>query len=66
MYKAKVSFSGVVSMNVGEVSDIADVNIAKDLLRAGYVEEIKPAEKAKPIKATLNKKPATRAKAKKG
>ena len=57
MYKAKVSFSGVVSMNVGEVSDIADVNIAKDLLRAGYVEEIKPAEKAKPVKDTLNKKP---------
>jgi len=57
MYKAKVSFSGVVSMNVGEVTDIADVNIAKDLLRAGYVEEIKPAEKAKPVKDTLNKKP---------
>jgi hypothetical protein len=57
MYKAKVSFSGVVSMNVGEVADIADVNIAKDLLRAGYVEEIKPAEKAKPVKDTLNKKP---------
>ena len=57
MYKAKVSFSGVMSMNVGEVADIADVNIAKDLLRAGYVEEIKPAEKAKPVKDTLNKKP---------
>lgn len=62
MYKAKVSFSGVVSMNVGEVADIADVNIAKDLLRAGYIEEIKPAEKAKPVKDTSNKKPTSRAK----
>ena len=65
MYKAKVSFSGVVSMNVGEVADIADVNIAKDLIKAGYIEEVKPAEKAKPTKATENKKP-TRAKTKRG
>lgn len=65
MYKAKVSFSGVVSMNVGEVADIADVNIAKDLLKAGYIEEVKPAEKAKPVKDTTNKKPA-RQRAKKG
>ena len=65
MYKAKVSFSGVVSMNVGEVADIADVNIAKDLLKAGYIEEVKPAEKAKPVKDTTNKKP-TRTRAKKG
>ena len=65
MYKAKVSFSGVVSMNVGEVADIADVSIAKDLLKAGYIEEVKPAEKAKPTKATENKKP-TRAKNKRG
>ena len=65
MYKAKVSFSGVVSMNVGEVADIADVNIAKDLFKAGYIEEVKPAEKAKPVKDTSNKKP-TRTRAKKG
>ena len=58
MYKAKVSFSGVVSMSLGDVSDIADVNIAKDLLKAGYIEEVKPAEKAKPAKDTPNKKPA--------
>ena len=47
-YKAKVSFGGNVSMHVGEIKEIADVNIAKDLLRAGYIVEIKPAEKAKP------------------
>ena len=65
MYKAKVSFSGVVSMNVGEIKEIADVSIAKDLLKAGYIEEVKPAEKAKPTKATENKKP-TRVKTKRG
>lgn len=65
MYKAKVSFSGVVSMNVGEVADIADVSIAKDLLKAGYIEEVKPAEKAKPTKETSNKKP-TKARTKRG
>ena len=45
-YKAKISFSGLVSMHAGEVRNIADVNIAKDLLKAGYIEEVKPAEKA--------------------
>lgn len=62
MYRAKVNFSGVVSMNVGEVADIADVNIAKDLIKAGYIVEVKPAEKAKPVKDTSNKKPTSRAK----
>ena len=52
MYKAKVNFSGVVSMNVGDIKDIPDVNIAKDLIKAGYIEEVKPAEKVKqPTKA---------------
>jgi len=44
-YKAKVNFSGAISMYVGEVREIADVDIAKDLLKAGYIEEIKPADK---------------------
>ena len=57
-YKALVSFSGKVSMSVGEVKNIADVNIAKDLLRAGYIEEIKPAEKADTAKAPKTKKGA--------
>ena len=47
-YKAIKSFGGKVSMHADEVKEIADVNIAKDLLRAGYIVEIKPAEKAKP------------------
>lgn len=45
MYKAKVTFGGVVSMTAGEVKDIPDVTIAKDLIRAGYIVEVKPAEK---------------------
>ena len=57
-YKALVSFSGKVSMSVGEVKNIADVNIAKDLLRAGYIEEIKPAEKAEAKAPKSNKKGA--------
>ena len=56
-YKAIKSFGGIVSMHVGEIKEIADVNIAKDLLRAGYIEEIKPAEKAKP-KTTKTEKGA--------
>lgn len=59
-YKAKVSFSGIISMEKGQVAGIADPAIAKDLLKAGYIEEIKPANKSK-ARATTNKKP-TRAK----
>ncbi len=55
-YKALTSFGGKVSMHVGEVKTIADVNIAKDLLSAGYIEEVKPAEKAKQTKQTKAKK----------
>lgn len=43
---AKENFSGTkLSMCVGEVADVADDNIVKDLLRAGYIEEINPADK---------------------
>lgn len=47
MYKAKVNFSGVISMSVGDVAEIADTSIANDLLKAGYIVEVKPAEKAR-------------------
>ena len=81
MYEAIKSFSGVISMSVGDVREINDVNIAKDLLRAGYIREIKPAVKGVKAKAEVKdevkeevkteskakteKKP-TRARAKKG
>lgn len=51
MYKALVSFGGKVSMGAGEVRDLTDATIIKDLLRAGYIEEIKPAEKVVKAKA---------------
>ena len=39
--KALTSFSGVESMAMGEIKEILDESIVKDLLRAGYVEEVK-------------------------
>lgn len=41
-YKALTSFCGVVSMVEGEVREISDLTIANDLIKAGYIEEIKP------------------------
>ena len=41
MFKALKSFGGKISMKKGETKDINDENIAKDLLNAGYIEEIK-------------------------
>lgn len=55
MYRAKVSFSGIVSMAEGEVKNITDDAVAKDLLKAGYIEEVKPAEKVNTTKAKPNK-----------
>ena len=46
-YKAKVGFSGIVSMSKGEVKEIGDKYVADDLLRAGYIE---PIEKQKTSK----------------
>ena len=47
MYKAIKSFSGIITMTVGDTREIGDVNIANDLLKAGYIVEVKPAEKGK-------------------
>ncbi len=41
LYKALISFCGLISMAEGEVREISDSSIAKDLLKARYVEEIK-------------------------
>lgn len=49
LVKAIESFAGKVSMTVGEVREIADAALAKDLLNAGYIEEAQPeAEEEKP------------------
>lgn len=38
--KALISFTGEVSMTIGEVKDIQNLSIAKDLLKAKYVEKV--------------------------
>lgn len=43
-YRALVSFSGLVSMRRGEVREIKDKNIVKDLLRAKYIEPLEKKE----------------------
>lgn len=43
--KALVSFAGQVTMAPGEVRDIKDKVIREDLIRAGYVEEVKTTKK---------------------
>lgn len=49
MYKALKSFAGAVSMGKGDVKEINDKEIVKDLLNAGYIEEVKPAKKEKKV-----------------
>lgn len=54
-YKALKSFSGLVSMKKGDIKEIKDQEIANDLLRAGYIEEV-GGEKPKSSKSSV--KPA--------
>ena len=57
MYKALKSFSGLISMAEGEKKDISNDFIINDLVKAGYIEEVKPAKsKETAKKATLKKK----------
>ena len=44
LVRAKVSFAGNISMMRGKEREIADEEVLKDLLKAGYVEPIEPAE----------------------
>lgn len=39
--KALLSFSGLISMRKGEIREIKDKTIYADLIKAGYVEQIK-------------------------
>lgn len=41
VYRALVSFSGLVSMAMGEAREISNKSIANDLLNVGYIEELK-------------------------
>ena len=56
MYKALISFTGLVSMNKGEVGAIPDPSIAKDLLKAGYIEAIDEATAPTPAKKQTTKR----------
>lgn len=47
MYRAKIGFSGLISMTKGEVKEIKNKALVKDLLKAGYIEEIKPTKSGK-------------------
>lgn len=42
MYKALKSFSGKISMRKNEERAITDKKVIADLVKAGYIEEIKP------------------------
>lgn len=47
MHKALKSFSGAISMCEGETREIKDADLVADLLRAGYIEEVKPKGRTK-------------------
>lgn len=45
--KALVNFSGIISMLKGEEKEICDKFILEDLIKAGYIEEVKSKKKVK-------------------
>lgn len=55
MYKALKSFVGKVSMVEGEVKEILDKEIAKDLLRAGYIELVGNKAEKNEVKEEIKK-----------
>lgn len=40
-YRARVGFSGIISMAKDEVKELTNQNIIDDLLNAKYIEEVK-------------------------
>lgn len=65
MYKALISFGGAISMRKGEVKAITDKTVVADLIRAGYIEEIKTEKKPKAEEKTEPTKPPQKKTAKK-
>lgn len=47
LVKALVSFAGKASMYEGEIKEIEDKDVLKDLLDAKYIEEVKEAKTVK-------------------
>lgn len=56
MYKALISFSGLVSMGKGEVREISDKMVAQDLLNCGYIEAVEEVKQPEPPKRKTTKK----------
>ncbi len=56
MYKALKTFCGLVSMAEGEVRDIPNLSVAEDLLRCGYIEEVKEEKEEKPRRSKNGRK----------
>lgn len=55
-YRALKSFTGLLTMTKGEVRDIEDEALVKDLLKAGYLVDLSEKQKvAKSSKATRSK-----------
>lgn len=54
--KALRSFSGAANMHRGQIADIADTAVVKDLLKAGYVEELAEEEKTQTTAGGKKKK----------
>lgn len=46
-YEALVSFTGVITMIKGEVRELADPLIIKDLLQAKYIKKVTPRKTTK-------------------
>ena len=57
-YKALVSFSGIISMAMGDIREIEDASLVDDLTKAGYIipheTELEEVEE-KPKKKTARK-----------
>lgn len=49
--KALISFGGAFSMNKGEEKECSDEAILQDLIKAGYIEEVKTEKTKKKVKA---------------
>lgn len=45
--KALNTFVGAISMTTGEVREIKDLAVVEDLIRVGYVEEVKDEKEKK-------------------
>ena len=55
MYKALRSFVGTVSAGKGQIIELKDKAIIKDLLDSGFIEEVKPAKAEKEVKKPTKK-----------